>query len=307
MSELSDSISIQPLQQTDLPSLVSLYNVSYADSPEFVPLDVRTLGYLTFRHPRFDPAFTLVAWCNSNPVGFVLLHRYEEHGAAAVIKVICVKPEFRRRGIGKELLKEASEFAAKSGLMILIAPQVDERNQLALQFFESLGFRPISHICSLRRNLQNYFPRKGKMPKGTRVAKCTEVSVAELTEAYNVIFKDHQGGLSSGDLEHLIGNPNFIKEASFVAKDSGKIVSLLMNEKRGTSAHIFYLGTIPSYEGRGLATLLLDIALRSCKELGFPSVSTEVVFFNFVARHIFEKAKFVEDHGSITLRKKLLA
>jgi hypothetical protein len=35
--ELSDSISIQPLQQTDLPSMVSLYNVSYADSPELVP------------------------------------------------------------------------------------------------------------------------------------------------------------------------------------------------------------------------------------------------------------------------------
>ncbi|GFP37671.1 hypothetical protein HKBW3S44_01348, partial [Candidatus Hakubella thermalkaliphila] len=33
--ELSDSISIQPLQQTDLPSVVSLYNVSYADTPEF--------------------------------------------------------------------------------------------------------------------------------------------------------------------------------------------------------------------------------------------------------------------------------
>ncbi len=145
------------------------------------------------------------------------------------------------------------------------------------------------------------------MLKGIKIAKCTEVSVAELTEAYNAIFEDHQGGLTSGDLEHLIGNPNFIKQASFVAKDSGKIVSLIMSEKRGISAHIFYLGTIPSYGGRGLATLLLEIALRSCKELDFPSVSTEVVSFNFIARHIFEKAKFVEDHVSITLRKKFLA
>lgn len=306
ISKLSDSISIQSLQQSDLPSVASLYNVSYANTPEFLLLDVDTLGYLTFQHPRFTPAFALVAWRNSNPVGFVFLHRYEEHGAAAVIKAICVRPELRRRGIGKQLLKKVSEFVAKSGLMSLVAPQVDERNEVALQFFESLGFRPISHICSLKRDLQNYFPRNCKMPKGIEIAKCTEVSVTELTETYNAIFESHQGGLTSGDLEHLIGNPNFIKQASFVAKDSGKIVSLLMSEKRGTSAHVFYLGTIPSYEGRGLATLLLDIALRSCKELGFPSVFTEVVSFNFVARHIFEKAKFVEDHVSITLRKKLL-
>lgn len=205
------------------------------------------------------------------------------------------------------MLREASEFVAKSGLMSLIAPQVDERNEVALQFFESLGFRPISHICSLRRNLQNYFPRNGKMPKGIEIAKCTEVSVAELTETYKAIFESHQGGLTPGDLKHLIGSPNFIKEASLVAKDSGKIISLIMSEKRGTSAHVLYLGTTPHYEGRGLATLLLDIALRSCKELGFPSISTEVVSFNFVARHIFEKAKFTEDHASMTLRKKSLA
>jgi len=74
-------------------------------------------------------------------LGLLLGIRSIDRPAEAVIHLVAVDPEFRRRGIGRDLVERfAADLAAQGATLLVAACRPDERIQLA--FFGALGLAP---------------------------------------------------------------------------------------------------------------------------------------------------------------------
>lgn len=97
-------------------------------------------GRLWFRH------FAGTAWLaeatrDRRPLGLLLGFRSADRPAEAVVHVVAVDPEFRRRGIGRELVERFAEQLAAAGATRVVATcRPDDRTALA--FFGALDFAP---------------------------------------------------------------------------------------------------------------------------------------------------------------------
>jgi ribosomal protein S18 acetylase RimI-like enzyme len=75
------------------------------------------------------------------PLGVLLGFRSADRPAEAVVQLVAVDPEFRRRGIGRELVERFTEQLAATGATRVVATcRPDDR--IALAFFGALGFAP---------------------------------------------------------------------------------------------------------------------------------------------------------------------
>lgn len=88
----------------------------------------------------------LVAEIGSEVVGFIrveLVNRvFYEPKIKALITDLYVKPEYRRRGVGKLLVEAATEEARRRGAG-LISAVFPEGNVIAKSFYQNLGFKPL--------------------------------------------------------------------------------------------------------------------------------------------------------------------
>ncbi len=77
----------------------------------------------------------------ARPLGVLLGLRSVDRPAEAVVHLVAVDPEFRRRGIGRELVERFAEQLAPGGATRVVATcRPDDR--IALAFFRALGFAP---------------------------------------------------------------------------------------------------------------------------------------------------------------------
>jgi hypothetical protein len=70
-----------------------------------------------------------------------LLHLYLSSNGSLFIGHIRIKPEHRRQGIGKEIIRRIKEFADANHLTISLSPEAEPRYKEKLdKFYKSLGF-----------------------------------------------------------------------------------------------------------------------------------------------------------------------
>ncbi|MEZ4750528.1 MAG: GNAT family N-acetyltransferase [Bdellovibrionota bacterium] len=77
-------------------------------------------------------------------IGYVILTRYhsvKKGGLTIFIDELFVEPEFRRKGVGKQILQEIYEIAIAEKARTLWAT-TEPFNEAAQKFFTSQGFRP---------------------------------------------------------------------------------------------------------------------------------------------------------------------
>lgn len=84
-----------------------------------------------------DPAHFLVARRGGVIAGFVIGRRVAEEGE---ILNLAVKPEYRRRGVGRTLVQTLLEIFAGEGVVKAFL-EVRESNVAAIALYEQLGFR----------------------------------------------------------------------------------------------------------------------------------------------------------------------
>ena len=88
------------------------------------------------------------------PVGYLLAETREPPPVMAVrcrghVWDICVTQQYRRRGIGRRLLKRATEeMRARGADYVTLGVAV--ANEAARGFYESLGLRPVTHEMLMR-------------------------------------------------------------------------------------------------------------------------------------------------------------
>jgi ribosomal protein S18 acetylase RimI-like enzyme len=97
---------------------------------------------IRFRGEHLDPFASRVYHSEGMPAAVVMIAR---RGWTSRLAAMAVAPDFRRRGLGKEVMQVALQEAAlrKDRSMIL---EVFEQNLAAVSLYTGLGFRPIRRL-----------------------------------------------------------------------------------------------------------------------------------------------------------------
>ncbi len=137
-----ERVLLRPLNKDDREALLELFrNASDADVAYFRN-DVRDEALVASWVDELDLSrtFPVVAVVGGRIVGDATLHigqRFNRHIGRARIYL---SPEYRRKGIGTELLKAIVEVSRRIGLQQIMAKIVSNQVQ-AIKAFESLGFK----------------------------------------------------------------------------------------------------------------------------------------------------------------------
>jgi GNAT superfamily N-acetyltransferase len=145
-------LNIRPATPEDIPQILALIQ-ALADYEREPQAAVATHADLL--RDGFGPEkrfYCLMANWDKESVGFALyFYNYSTWRGHAGIYVedLFVKPEFRGKGIGKALLSSVAAIAAAEG-----CPRLEwavlNWNQLAIDFYNSIGAQPMSEWTTMR-------------------------------------------------------------------------------------------------------------------------------------------------------------
>ncbi len=171
-------IQYRGFRNTDPPALVEIWNACFTGRGAVHLQGPIYLEYFYLSKPYFDPAGLIVALSDNAPVGFVQTGFGCDASEAAldrsrgVIGALGVVPDYRRQGIGSELLRRAEERLRQQGATELHAGPVPGLNPftfglyggsdsagfldsdpLARPFFEARGYRHSTSRLVFQRSL----------------------------------------------------------------------------------------------------------------------------------------------------------
>ncbi len=263
-------------------------------------------------NPMIDPARDwLVVERGGHVVGHSrLLPRAPYDGRLSLSIDGVVHPEHRRTGIGSRVIPlmvaRARDHAAERGLVPVVtagAISTDSGLDTVLRAnrFEAQRWSFVM-AADLRAATGTEEP---PVPDGYTLSTWDGVDPEELRAAHNVAFVGHYGFTPWGEemwQQWVSGNRNFRPGLSLVLRDStGDVAAYVQTnefdafrEATGSrDAFVAKVGTAPAHRRRGLASLLLRIALNRFRQAGFDRASLEVDSENATgALAIYERAGF---------------
>ncbi len=120
------------------------------------------------------------------------------------------------------------------------------------------------------------------------------ISFSSLLETFNEAFSSYDVPVSM-TMDQLVSHTDSIgyrKEDSMGLFDQGRLVGFLLVGRRGSLAYDGATGIISSYQGKGLAHLLIDATLEHLKSNGVETFILEVIDTNTRARELYRKHGF---------------
>jgi ribosomal protein S18 acetylase RimI-like enzyme len=171
-------IDYRPFHNTDPPQLADLWNFGKLGPGAATEFPNDALDMLVLAEPYFDKKGLIVACDGTEVVGFVHAgfgSNAEGTGLSTDAGVICavlVRFDYRRRGIGHELIARAEEYLRGRGAREIYAGESGRRNPFylglyggsdsagllesdiaAAPFFTSLGYEPVERYILMRRDI----------------------------------------------------------------------------------------------------------------------------------------------------------
>ncbi len=148
-------ISIRPARREDLDQLVEYIVRFYRVNEEFDPLytlraDAKEQARKLVEHylSKENSVF-LVAEANARIIGIARGELREnpllEASPLGVIVELYVHPSYRRRGVARMLVEELTRRLKEMGAKA-IAAEFPQLNEIAVNFYRKLGFRPLTSI-----------------------------------------------------------------------------------------------------------------------------------------------------------------
>ncbi len=171
-------IEYRPFRNSDPPQLVKLWNACELGRGAVQGVNCDILDALVFAEPYFDRQGLIVATSDGEAVGFVHAGFGPNDELTALdysVGVICalmVHPDYRRQGIGRELLARAEEYLRSLGAEQIQGGESPERNPFylglyggsnsagflesdinAAPFFERVGYAPQHRILVYQKDI----------------------------------------------------------------------------------------------------------------------------------------------------------
>lgn len=171
-------VEYRRFRNTDPPHLVKLWHASGLGRGAAEGFKPDAFELVNFSQPYFDPAGLIIAWEGETPIGFVhagfgsndaesVLDR-----SRGVICVVMVRPDFRRKGVGRALIQQAESYLLERGASEIQAGQSKRRDPFyfglyggarssgflesdvnAAPFLTAIGYEPVQKIGVFQRNL----------------------------------------------------------------------------------------------------------------------------------------------------------
>lgn len=231
-----------------------------------------------------------------------------------------VHPEFRGRGIGRELLawqrRRAEQQLAGSdkALPAWILTYADARAPQSERLFRHAGFEPARYFVSLERDLSAPIARV-EPAEAVRIVPYTETFADRTLAARTDSFRDHWGSQPMSEEQWqawLAGT--FRADVSFLAiadtehgEEVAGFVLCQVNEDdwvtQGFSgAYIGMVGTTRAHRGKRIAPALLARTLEACAAHGWERVTLDVDAENPTgALGLYTRMGFVQSNSETCL------
>ena len=222
-----------------------------------------------------DESHILTHCEDGEPAGFAILEK-------SAIRLICVKPEYQRRGIGSRLLKEAERYAAEKGFEKLLTGGVSSK-----------------FLIGADKSSAGYFGKNGFVSVGGCDELLLRLSDYSFDES---AFHGHdcaEYGWYDGDMETLHKAVAAVEEnwvqyfdgngRVCAAKVGGEIASFCLvttdavnylTDAYGRVGMPGCVGTVPKFRNRGIA---LEMIARVNKYLKDSGMDISFIFFTGVA------------------------
>ena len=266
-----------------------------------------------FENPMIDPARD---WLLVEHQGRVVGHsrlqpRAPADGAISVSVDGVVHPEFRRRGIGSTLVPQmvarAREYVHERGadLRPVITGSAPSDNADLAAIYERAGLRPDRWSFVMLADLGTVAAEEATLPAGYTLHTWDDIDHEEIRDAHNRAFAGHPGWTPwSAQMwsQWVADSRNFRPALSLLARaEDGSIAAYIQTaefdavaETTGVrEAYVGKVGTTPEHRRRGLATVLLQIALRRYRDEGFDRAALDVDSENPTgALGVYERAGF---------------
>jgi mycothiol synthase len=239
-----------------------------------------------------DPGQFAGAFDGEELVGFVIPD----------LKVVVVRPDRRRRGIGRELVEVAAAMTRELGrteLLMGIAPG----DSAGAAFLAAMGFGFHSAVWDLVLPPDRAVPAP-VWPEG-QVARAIDRGrdLDEWIHVYNAAFEDHPTPiqLNLRIVNGMLGDPD-VEDADLIVVadvETGEIVGFCGTDPQrrggriGDHAELWSIGVRPDRQGRGLGRQLVRAGVERVRSLGVPEVGLSVNGRNEGALRLYESEGFV--------------
>jgi len=157
IAELPSGIYTRPVTHEDARGLWDVYSEAFVDHPGFISLG--EAGFIEWKNSvYFDPDLCLAAWQGDRMVGIVVNHvdadenRQFKRERGYLLRIGTLR-DWRRRGVARALISRSLLLLKEKGCQEA-ALRVNVRNPTgALQLYESLGFKSISQLNILEKDV----------------------------------------------------------------------------------------------------------------------------------------------------------
>jgi mycothiol synthase len=282
-----------PLTRHDVQPLAELWAATEAADRTgviYAPGDVAE----QLAHPLIDlSAGTLAARDGERIVAVGYLPVRPSAGEAHLMRMWGgVHPDYRRRGLGRQILdwavRTAPELSAKvfPGLPLELQLDVFDGQAGLVPLAEASGFAPVRWFARMERSLSGDLPAI-RTPDGLSVVTWTPELNEGARHVRNASFLDHWGSVSHTSeswMSFTTGSRNFRPDASFVALAGDRAVGVLITHffdaksaRLGDrQAWIQIIGTLKEWRGKGVASALIAHALTAFASQGYESAGLGV-------------------------------
>jgi mycothiol synthase len=232
-----------------------------------------------------------------------------------------VHPDWRRRGIGRWLLRDAEAHARdRDAADPTDRPRfygcwVPDVRSAAIEFIGREGYVPVRYFFEMARPSLDDIPEPS-LPDGLVLRPVLPDRMKQLWDADIEAFVDHWGGFDSSDaaFQSWLGDPKFDPSLHVIAWDGDEIAGGVINEiseaeneafnrKRGWLASVFVRRP---WRRRGLARALTLRSMEVLRERGMTSAGLGVDADNpNAALRLYEGTGFEVEFRSAAYRKPL--
>jgi mycothiol synthase len=304
------SLQIRHLTWADMEAIAQLHRAAEPAGPDSRAREAATLLQRWRRADNLKEE-CLVAEAEGRLIGYAI--RSLVAGTDQCVVDGVVDPEWRRRGIGRQLVERVAKEVCRAGARTLDI-RVRDDDLVAIAFCESLGFSRAR--VWLRMWLQPLRVLPFCFPPGYSCRSFRpHRDEAAYVEIVNETFGDHWG-VGPASLERvaqMVRQPGFEPDSILFATRRRGIVGvctarfLLRQAGRHeyTVAHIGPLGVRAAHRGRGLACALLAACLRQSRHRQIEAAELDVDESNAPAIHVYEKCGFETLFRTLWYRREL--
>lgn len=305
------SIRIRHFVPEDSQAFVDIYN--QARPIEVAQLtEERFWGW--FSDAALDPRRDIwIAEDAEGPLGGVVSFPWPGHLAEGYVFFVgpSVLPEYQHKGVAAQLMEammaELGERYPGKRLQTRLHPS----NTRAHEFLVGkLGFSIDRQFWTMAH------PAPGKVRAGTPPAGFSFDYLqpgddpSEAIAVYRRILDDPLAShhlLDAEELKAWAGLQKFTSNSFLLAKHDGEVVGLCFQTfPPGCDfGQIQFLGLLPSYRNRGIATYLLRLALENAARNGRQTVRLEVSGDSTVAQELYRRLGFEVEDGEVFYEKPL--